>query len=191
MDAIRSLTTAALAILLAACAGHAPLTVAATPVVEEDHAAVVAAIPGLHRPRDGLITAAQPGQEAWSALAAEGVTTVINLRTDDEMAGRDQAAEVAAAGMAYHHLPIASADDLTGDNAARLRALIDNAGGQVLVHCASANRAGALLAIDAAQSGGMTPVEALAFGQSAGMTSARLEAEVRKRLGLPDASGQE
>lgn len=186
MDAIRSLTIAGLATLLVACAGHAPMTVAATPVADDSHAAVVAAIPGLHRPREGLITAAQPGQEAWSALAAEGVTTVINLRTDDEMAGRDQATEVAAAGMAYHHLPIASADDLTGDNAARLRALIDNAGGPVLVHCASANRAGALLAIDAAQTGAMTPVEAVAFGQSAGMTSTRLEMEVRKRLGLAE-----
>ncbi|WP_165967443.1 beta-lactamase hydrolase domain-containing protein [Luteimonas aestuarii] len=186
MHAIRSLTIAGLASLLAACASHAPMTVAGAPVAGERHAAVVAAIPGLHRPGNGLITAAQPGQEAWSALAAEGVTTVINLRTHDEMAGRDQAAEVAAAGMAYHHLPIASADDLTDDNAARLRALIDNAGGPVLVHCASANRAGALLAIGAARSGGMTPVEAVAFGQSAGMTSARLEAEVRKRLGLAE-----
>jgi len=58
----------------------------------------------------------------------------------------------------------------------------------VLVHCASANRAGALLALAAAQHGAMTPVDALAFGRAAGLSSPVLEADVRARLGLPDSN---
>jgi uncharacterized protein (TIGR01244 family) len=187
MPLARTLSVACLAATLAACAGTAPR--ADAPAAAET-AATITAIPALATPRPGLMTAAQPAQDAWAALAAQGVTTVVNLRTTEEMAGRDEAAEVAAAGMAYHHLPIASADELTGENAARLRALLDGVGGTVLVHCASANRAGALLAIEAAQSGAMTPVDAVNFGRSAGLTSPRLEAEVRKRLGVEEASAE-
>lgn len=185
MKPIRHLAACALACLLAACATPPPL--ASDPPVEPDADAVVSAIPGLHAPRADLLTAGQPAPEAWDALAARGVTTVVNLRSEAEMAGRDQAAEVVAAGMDYHHLPIASADDLTPDNAARLRALVANAPGRVLVHCASANRAGALLALGELEAGTMTPDEALVFAREAGLSSAGFEAQVRPRLGLPPA----
>lgn len=149
----------------------------------------IESVPGLRAPQEGLLTAAQPRVEAWKALAQQGVVAVVNLRPDDEQPGRDERTEVAGAGMAYHHVPIAGAEDLTPANAARLWALVGGAPGKVLVHCASGNRAGALLALGAANSGEMTPEQALAFGRSAGLASPRLEAVVRERLGLP-ASGE-
>src|SRR5690606_34528743 len=130
-------------------------------------AAEASAIPGLRRPRPLLLTSAQPDAAAWRDLAGEGVGLVVNLRPDGEMAGRDEAAEVAAAGMAYAHVPVAGPADLDDANAARLWSLVEGAGAPVLVHCASGNRAGALLAIGAARAGAMTPQEALAFGRSA------------------------
>ena len=57
-------------------------------------------------------------------MAATGVRTVINLRTPAEMAGRDEPAEVQAAGMAYRELPIAGMESVTAANAAALAALI-------------------------------------------------------------------
>lgn len=161
---------------------------AVTPTVAADVArqTLQAAIPGLREPRVGLYTAGQPASGAWDAVAQRGITTVINLRPDGEMAGRDEAAEVAAAGMAYRHLPVAGAGDVNDANAEQLRRLIEQAPGPVLVHCASGNRVGALLALGAADDGEMTPEEAIAFGRDAGLAS--LESRVREVLeSRPDA----
>ncbi|MCR6662953.1 MAG: sulfur transferase domain-containing protein [Luteimonas sp.] len=191
MTLIRCGLALCIATVLAACAGTSPVVADAAPVHEAPAAKTgIDAIPGLHAPRANLLTSGQPAQGDWVALAAQGVTTVVNLRTDAEMAGRDEAAEVEAAGMAYHHLPIASADELTSGNAAQLRALLEGAQGTLLVHCASANRAGALLAVGAVDAGEMTPQQALEFGRSAGLTSPRFEAQVRPRLGLPDEGAE-
>ena len=74
---------------------------------------------------------------------------------------------------------MAGADGLTDANADRLWRLVHDAPGTVLVHCATANRAGALLALGAARAGGMSPADALAFGRAAGLASPALEARVR------------
>lgn len=136
-----------------------------------------------HQPRPRLFTGGQPAPADWAALKALGVTMVVNLRPDAEMAGRNEAAEVAAAGMAYIGIPVAGAKAVDADNARRLWTLLKASDGPVFVHCASGNRVGALLAISAAHSGGMAPDAALEFGRAAGLTS--LEPVVRERLGVP------
>src|SRR5690606_22146015 len=123
-----------------------------------------AAISGLRQPRPGLYTAGQPENTAWQAAAEDGVTTVINLRPAAEMGERDEATEVAAAGMAYHQLPVAGASDISMANAIELRRLINEAPGPVLVHCASGNRVGALLALGELESG-VDAEQAVAFGR--------------------------
>jgi uncharacterized protein (TIGR01244 family) len=124
----------------------------------------------LHHPRTGLVTAGQPAASDWNALAAAGIRAVINLRPQAEMQGRDERAEVVAAGMRYIELPIASAADITPENAHRLVTLLGEAEGPVLVHCASGNRVGGLLAVAMAQDG--MPVEgAVEYGRGAGMKS--------------------
>lgn len=137
-------------------------------------------------PRPGLLTGGQPSPADWAALKARGVTMVVNLRPDSEMDGRNEAAEVAAAGMAYVGIPVAGAEGVDADNARRLWTLLKSSGAPVFVHCASGNRAGALLALGAAQSGGMAPEAALEFGRAAGLTS--LEPRVRGQLGLAPAA---
>jgi uncharacterized protein (TIGR01244 family) len=136
-----------------------------------------------HQPRPGLLTGGQPAPSDWAALKAQGVAMVVNLRPDAELGGRNEAAEVVAAGMAYVGIPVAGADAIDATNARRLWSLLKATEAPVFVHCASGNRVGALLALGAAQSGGMTPEAALAFGRSAGL--AGLEPVVRERLGLP------
>lgn len=136
-------------------------------------------IPGLRQPRTNLLIGGQPSSAAWPALGAAGVRTVINLRPDSELGGRDESAEVAAAGLIYRQIPVAGSDDITMANALALWKLIDQAEGKVAVHCASGNRVGALLALGAAQHG-MDIEAAVAFGKSAGLGNA--ETRVREVL---------
>lgn len=145
-------------------------------------AAAVAGIE-LRAPRPGLYTAGQPAAGDWQAIAARGVTTVVNLRTASEMQGRDEAAEVRAAGMRYIQIPVAGADGITDANARLLRDALAAAKGPVLVHCASANRAGGLLALSEASYGGAAPEQAIALGRKAGMAST--EARVKALLESP------
>ena len=133
------------------------------------------------QPRPGLHTAGQPSLEQIDALAAQGVRTVIDLRTDGEDRGYDEAAELESRGLAYRRLPIAGAQDLTPANAAALKRLLDAGGDGVLLHCASGNRVGALLALMAAQQEGATPEQALELGRRAGLKS--LAPAVEEKLG--------
>ena len=135
----------------------------------------------LLQPRGNLYSAGQPAASDWSAIAARGITTVINLRPQTEMQGRDEASEVRAAGMDYVEIPVADGASITADNARKLHEAIASANGRpVLVHCASANRAGGLLALMAARHEGMGEAQALEFGRRAGMKST--EAAVREAL---------
>lgn len=165
------LRTAALAFALALAAGCA----STAPMAKAPTVALVEVLPGLY-------TAGQPAPTDWSAIAARGVTTVVNLRTPEELAGRDEAAEVRAAGLRYVEIPVAGADDITADNARRLHAALAPDHGQVLVHCASGNRAGALLALEQAEFDGVPAEAALALARKAGMTST--EPRLRQALGL-------
>ena len=180
-----SLITAmlSLALVLAACTATRDLANANTPATDASAAVAGATAPlqtlpsgaALLSPRSGLYTGGQPGVEDWSTLAAAGVRTVINLRTADELQGRDARAEVEAAGLRYVEIPVAGAGGIDADKAAQLSALLSGADGQVLVHCASGNRVGGLLAVAMAQSG-MDPEQAIAFGRSAGMKSTEARA---------------
>ena len=76
---------------------------------------------------------------------------------------------------------LANADAITPDNARKLHEAIGSAkGAPVLVHCASANRAGGLLALAMVTEHGMDREAALEFGRKAGMKST--EAKVREVL---------
>ena len=174
---VRLLPLFMLAMLLAACAGHATRALPAM--------AATPAGTAVKQPAPPLYVTGQPAEADWHAFADAGVGTVINLRTAGEMKGRDERAEVAAAGMRYLELPIDGAGAMTSENARRLGELLENARGPVLLHCASGNRVGGLLALLKA-SEGMPIEQALAFGRSAGMTST--EARVREALGVAPAA---
>ena len=137
-------------------------------------------MPVLRTPRSGLCSCGQPGPGAWVPLARAGVSTVVNLRPDDEMPDRDEAEEVRAAGLTYVHIPVRDASDLTPQAARQLQDVLINSPVSVLVHCASANRAGALIALGDAWFGSRNVENALALGRDAGMQT--LEPSVRVLL---------
>jgi uncharacterized protein (TIGR01244 family) len=126
-----------------------------------------------------LVVGSQPTRSDLALLKAAGVTAVVDLRSPGETRGFDEAAVAAEIGIHYVNLPIAGADDVTARNAAKLDAVLQEQDGKALVHCASSNRAGALIALRAAAAGASVD-DALAIGRRAGMTS--LEPVVRSRI---------
>lgn len=177
-------TAFSLAAALATALVCAPLCAAPPQIPQTDEPAMTlqATVPNFHQPREHLITGGQPEASAWSTLAAQGVTTVINLRPQAEMGERDEAAEVTRTGMVYREIPVAGATDITEAKARELWTLLEQSKGDVLVHCSSGNRVGALLAVGAATAGGETPETALELGKRAGLRGA--EPRVRELLGL-------
>ena len=118
-----------------------------------------------------LITGGQPTAEDFKTMAAAGLKHVINLRPTVEDPGFDEAALAASLGMRYTLVPIAGAGDLTEDNAKKLDAAMAASAGQpTLIHCASSNRVGGLLAVRAARCQGKSNEEALASGRAGGLT---------------------
>lgn len=131
-------------------------------------------------PAENRYVGGQPSAADLQRLAASGVRHVINLRPAAEQAGYDESAAVTAEGMQYHNLPVAGAADISFANAQALDALLADIGDEpVLLHCASGNRVGALMALRAAMQG-QDEESAIAEGRRWGMT--RLEPVVRQRL---------
>lgn len=135
-------------------------------------------------PSAGLLSAGQPTPEQIATAAAAGYKTVINLRAASETGFEWEPQAVRASGMSYVSIPVPGAAGLTRENVVRLDAALKSAEAQgpVLLHCASANRTGALLALRAAWLEGVDPAAALEFGRAAGMTG--LEPTVSGLLGL-------
>jgi uncharacterized protein (TIGR01244 family) len=128
-------------------------------------------LPQQGHPLASVVTAGQPSASQFSAIKAAGVSKVINLRPETEDAGFDEAAVVKGLGMEYQVIPVAGPDDLSLNSAKALdKALYEAGDAGVLIHCASSNRVGALLALRAAWLQGASDESALALGEAGGLT---------------------
>lgn len=123
----------------------------------------------------------QPSVETITKLRSAGITTVIDLRPDGETPDLDEKAVAEKAGLTYRSLPIASSADLTRENVVKFDQLLkDSAQQHVLMHCASGNRVGAMMALRARWIEGKSAEDALAIGKAAGMTG--LTGAVKQRM---------
>ncbi len=127
-------------------------------------------IPNRADPIEGITTGGQPSAQALSAIAEQGYTAVIDLRSAGEDRGFDEAATVEGLGMSYISLPVSGASGISYENANALDRILADIDGPVLLHCASSNRVGALLALRARMHGA-DAANALALGVDAGLTS--------------------
>jgi uncharacterized protein (TIGR01244 family) len=136
------------------------------------------AFPNYRFLRPGLATAGQPSAAGLAQLKAMGFKTVVNLRTEKEGA-KEEEAMVKAAGLSYVSVPV-TAETLSQKDADAVGRVIDDpAAGPVLLHCATANRVGAVWAILRVRQG-KTLEEAEAEGRAIGLTSPALIEAVRK-----------
>lgn len=88
--------------------------------------------------------AGQPSQDDFRIAKKGGLKTVINLRTQPELTF-DEAAHLKSLGIEYHHVPFRSPETLTDkvfDSVCKV--LNEEKNHPVMVHCASANRVGAV-----------------------------------------------
>ena len=120
---------------------------------------------------DAHYAAGQPTPQHLADLAREGVRTVINLRGPEEPVEYDEAAEAARLGLRYVTLPVTGPADLDRDRVREFGRTLDEARreGGVLIHCASSNRVGAMVALDETLNRGCELAEALERGRAAGL----------------------
>ena len=134
-------------------------------------------------PLPGMLTGGQPTEEEFAAAVEAGYKTIVNLRSDGEEGSWDEASKAQELGVAYVHIPLSGGDDLTPENVERFAKVLDEQSNYpMMVHCASGNRVGAMLALKAHQVDGMDPADALQLGIDGGVT--KLEGAVREKLGL-------
>jgi uncharacterized protein (TIGR01244 family) len=169
-------------------AGLVPAGLAAQPAPPSGQASMqvhpAALLPNGRSPLPGVLTGGQPDTNQLAELAKLGYKTVINLRKPGERGEvADEASVVKSHGMSYVSIPVGHGEGLDRENAEVLGKILANRDARpVVIHCASGNRVGALLALEEAWVQGRPPEKALELGKAAGLTS--LEPQVRKILGL-------
>jgi len=128
--------------------GGAPITTVSTPVILDTTGLYLER--AAHVGEDMFVTG-QPTERALRELQAQGVTTVVNLRTPEEMTRSvkfDERALVASLGMQYVYLPVRGNSEYPYSPAtlAKFADAVSNAKGKVLLHCTVAWRASHLWA---------------------------------------------
>lgn len=94
-------------------------------------------------PEDGPAISGFPSSGELEAFAAAGKTTLVNFRSDEEMAReeRDLAAEAGALGMAYHSIPVGGATPASPAQVTALQAVLDEDNSDTALFCRSGSRA--------------------------------------------------
>ncbi len=133
-------------------------------------------------PSKNLMTGGQPSIADLKLLASNGTKVIVNLRTKGEFNRFDEQSEVEKLNMKYVSIEIDGSDGITLENAQLLDTALNNLEQPALVHCASSNRVGGLLAYRAFKLQNQSAQEALNFGKRAGMRST--EKRVKKLLGM-------
>ncbi|MDX1555043.1 MAG: sulfur transferase domain-containing protein [Xanthomonadales bacterium] len=127
--------------------------------------------------------AGQPDLEALQQAKENGVSIVINLRMSSEF-DWDEAGAAASAALDYHQVPVRGGRPEL--DASAMQAITDiveaSPDAQVMVHCASGNRAAAWLAVYLAENQGVSADEAVAVANRAGLTREGMENKVRAYL---------
>jgi len=126
---------------------------------------------------EGVFLASQPGEADFEQASMGGIRTVINLRHDFEMPDMNEQAIVEGLGLNYVHVPWNGPDELTDEVLDSLRMQLNQAERPILMHCASANRVGAVWLAYRMLEGGVSADEAKAEAKVVGLKSPAYEAK--------------
>ena len=119
---------------------------------------------------DALWRGAAPTAAGYEALAANGVTTVIDLRAEEDI--HVDEALLARLGIHRVHLPMRDGQSPTEAQVARFLAAVKASEGRAFVHCgAGVGRTGTMSAAYLVKTGQATPSEALRRNLSIGPPS--------------------
>lgn len=172
--------------------GSATLATAETPAVkpsqEKDSVAPLKpdSLPGTRNVHTAghVVLAGQPSQEALGELSRRGFKTVISLRRPGEERF-DEAAVCEQLGMKFVRLPISNPNDLNEEllrSACTLLKAADEESG-VILHCASANRVGAVWLAHRVKENGLSIEQARKEAKQVGLQTPELESKALEYLG--------
>jgi len=139
---------------------------------------------------DNLYISGQPDKESFAKLKSEGVSTVVNLRTDSEMSNRenvpfDEKAVVDSLGMEYIHIPLGGTDNPYNNEAlVKFGDAVTNAKGKVLIHCTVGRRASYMFAAYLIQFKGFSPNQAIEYAKAVNFGEWSLEGLLGKKLNV-------
>lgn len=145
------------------------------------------AIRKLHRV-DDLYLAGQPSADDLRLAAKQGIRTVINLRTEEELTF-DERAVLKELKLEYHHLPFRAPETLTDKVFDETRRLLRSEKSRpVLLHCASANRVGAVWLVTRVLDEGVHWDRALVEAKTIGLSTPAYEQKAREYIERQRAS---
>ena len=139
---------------------------------------------------ENLYISGQPEKESFAKLQSEGVTTVVNLRTDSEMNNLenvpfDERAVVDSLGMKYIHIPLGGPDSpYSNDALIKFATALNDADGKILLHCTSGRRASYMYAAYLIQYKGFSPNKAIEYAKAVNFGEWPLEALLGKKLNV-------
>ena len=137
---------------------------------------------------DNLYISGQPDKESFAKLKSEGVSTVVNLRTDSEMSNRenvpfDEKAVVDSLGMNYIHIPLGGTDNSYNNEAlVKFGDAVTNAKGKVLLHCTVGRRASYMFAAYLIQYKDFSPNKAIEYAKAVNFGEWPLEGLLGKKM---------
>lgn len=136
----------------------------------------------MRHPENGRVSGGQPTADQLRAAVDAGLRHVIDLRPESEDAGFDEPALLQSLDVTYRRVPVAGSAGLTPQAVKALdEALADASGEPTMIHCASGNRVGAMMALRAHWLHGASAEDALKIGRDYGLTG--MEPAVQQLLG--------
>jgi uncharacterized protein (TIGR01244 family) len=137
--------------------------------------------------RSGTYFMGQPTLATLDEAKKQGVTTVINLRTEEEnkSVNYNAAAETKKRGLSYYSIPIDPRAPLSKETLAQIESAYmshHKKGEKVIVHCASGQRVGAWFAYHIRTTHGESPEQALHEAEAVGLSSVPLIEQVKRTI---------
>lgn len=127
-----------------------------------------------------VLLASQPDVADLDLLQQRGYRSVLNLRGADEDPGFDEGEAVTERGIDYYNVGFSSADQLSDGVFQQVRQILnDQDNHPILVHCASANRVGAVWLAHRVLDHDLDYETALAEARTVGLRSDALEERAR------------
>jgi uncharacterized protein (TIGR01244 family) len=148
-------------------------------VAQERNAPDLTGVMSFARFNHRIDTSGLVAPETLARVAEAGYKTVINLREASEVGVAEEKVIVESQGVRYVHVGISAGTFSSSDVDVCASVLADENAYPVLMHCASSNRAGAVLAVLAARKGA-SEAEAIAEGARGGLKAEKVVDAVRR-----------
>jgi uncharacterized protein (TIGR01244 family) len=130
----------------------------------------------------GVFLASQPQPADFEQAREGGIKTVINLRKKDEL-DWDEEAKVKELGLEYHQVPFKAPTELTDQVFDEVRSLLNDPEKKpILLHCASANRVGAIWLAHRVLDGRLSYEAALAEAKTVGLVLPAYEERAKEYI---------